>query len=73
LLVDQEESKARTRGWLGSIFAASLVGAGVAYWQTGKSERAGTEQQSSMPALPYAFATPDARGARIEAGLLGQF
>lgn len=73
LLVDQEESKARTRGWLGSIFAASLVGAGVAYWQTGKSERPGAEQRSTLPALPYAFATPDARGARIEAGMLGQF
>lgn len=75
LLVDQEESKSRTRVWLGSTFAASLVGAGIAYWWTGKSERPAERRASlaSLPALPYAFATPEARGARWEAGLLGRF
>jgi hypothetical protein len=27
----------------------------------------------SLPALPYAVATPEARGARFEAGVLGRF
>jgi hypothetical protein len=70
LLVDEEESKPRTRVWLGSIFAGSLLGAGIGWWTTRKSEVA---RQGSLPALPYAFATPEARGARFEAGMLGRF
>jgi hypothetical protein len=72
LLVDEEESQTRTRVWLGSTFAASLLGAGIAYWWTGKGERP-AEPHASLPALPYAFATPEARGARWEAGLFGRF
>jgi hypothetical protein len=71
LLVDEEESKPRTRFWLGSIFAGSVLGAGIGWWTTRKSEQRGT--QSSLPGLPYAIATPEARGARFEAGMLGRF
>jgi hypothetical protein len=69
LLVDKEESKPRTRLWLGSIFAGSLLGAGIGYWTTRKSEAT----SSSLPGLPYAVATPEGSGARFEAGMLGRF
>src|SRR4051812_3821810 len=32
LLVDHQESAPRTRAWLGSIFAGSVVGAGIGWW-----------------------------------------
>jgi hypothetical protein len=73
LLVDQEESKSRTRAWLGSIFAGTVLGAGIGWWSTRKSDAPAATSQASLPALPYAVATPDARGARFEAGLLGRF
>lgn len=73
LLVDQEESKSRTRAWLGSIFAGTVLGAGIGWWSTRKSDVSSPSAQSSLPALPYANATPEARGARFEAGLLGRF
>jgi hypothetical protein len=75
LLVDQEESKSRTRAWLGSIFAGTVLGAGIGWWSTRKSETRTpvTAPQASLPALPYAIATPDAHGARFEAGMLGRF
>ncbi|HYQ14651.1 MAG TPA: hypothetical protein VEQ58_02805, partial [Polyangiaceae bacterium] len=71
LLVDQAESKPRTRAWLGGIFAGTLLGAGVGWWSTRKvgSSSAGLQ----LPALPYAIATPETRGARFEAGMLGRF
>jgi hypothetical protein len=69
LLVDEEESKPRTRLWLGSIFAGSLLGAGIGWWTTRQSEG----HASSLPGLPYAIATPEAHGARFEAGMLGRF
>jgi hypothetical protein len=71
LLVDQEASKPRTRAWLGSIFAGSVLGAGIGWWTTRKSE--GSTPHALLPALPYAVATPEARGARFEAGMLGRF
>jgi len=71
LLVDQEESKSRTRAWLGSIFAGTLLGAGIGWWGTRKSDSPASH--AALPALPYAIATPDARGARFEAGMLGRF
>ncbi len=72
LLVDQEESKPRTRAWLGSIFAGSLLGAGIGWYST-RQKHAASSAPAVLPALPYAFATPEARGARLEAGLLGRF
>jgi hypothetical protein len=71
LLVNEAESKPRTRLWLGSIFAGSLLGAGVGWWTTRKADR--PERDATLPAVPYAFATPEARGARFEAGMLGRF
>lgn len=71
LLVDEEESKSRTRAWLGGIFAGTLLGAGVGWWSTRKAD--GAFAGGSLPALPYAIATPEARGTRVEAGLLGRF
>ena len=71
LLVNEAESKPRTRLWLGSIFAGSLLGAGVGWWTTRKADRPARE--ASLPALPYAFATPESRGARFEAGMVGRF
>jgi hypothetical protein len=71
LLVDKQESKPRTRLWLGSIFAGSLLGAGIGWWSTRKSEE--PRAQSSLPGLPYAIATPEGNGARFEAGMLGRF
>ena len=70
LLVNEEESKPRTRLWLGSIFAGSVLGAGIGWWTTRK---AGEQPHSALPALPYALATPEARGARFEGGLIGRF
>lgn len=72
LLVNQEESKPRTRLWLGSIFAGSLIGAGIGWWST-RSADAAPARPAALPALPYAVATPEARGARFEAGMLGRF
>jgi hypothetical protein len=71
LLVNHEESKPRTRAWLGSIFAGSVVGAGIGWWTTRKGDTA--SPHADLPALPYAIATPDVRGARFEAGLIGRF
>lgn len=71
LLVNQEESKPRTRAWLGGIFVGSLLGAGIGWYSTRKSE-ASAARAEEQP-LPYCFATPEARGARFEAGLLGRF
>jgi hypothetical protein len=71
LLVDHQESKPRTRAWLGSIFAGSVAGAGIGWWTTRKTERAGS--RAELPALPYAIATPDVHGARFEAGFVGRF
>lgn len=71
LLVDREESKPRTRAWLGSIFAGSVLGAGVGWWSTRKSDAG--QGHALLPALPYAVATPDVHGARFEAGVLGRF
>jgi hypothetical protein len=74
LLVDQQESKPRTRAWLGSIFAGSLLGAGIGWWTTRPSEgRKPHAASPALPALPYAVATPEAHGARFEAGMLGRF
>jgi hypothetical protein len=72
LLVNEEESKPRTRLWLGGIFAGSVLGAGIGWWSTRKNapER---PRASAVNALPYALATPEARGARLEAGLFGRF
>jgi hypothetical protein len=70
LLVDKDESKPRTRAWLGSIFAGTLLGAGVGWWSTRKTD---TRASNQLPALPYAFATPEGQGARFEAGMLGRF
>jgi hypothetical protein len=70
LLVDEEESKPRNRLWLGSIFAGSVLGAGIGWWSTRKSD---SRAQTTLPGLPYAIATPEARGARFEAGMLGRF
>jgi len=72
LLVDEQESKARTRAWLGSIFAGTVVGAGVGWWSTRKGDAA-PAQAFSLPALPYAIATPERNGAHFEAGMLGRF
>ena len=72
LLVDEQESKARTRAWLGSIFAGTVVGAGIGWWSTRKGD-AGPAHAFSLPALPYAIATPEGNGARFEAGMLGRF
>jgi len=72
LLVDQQESKSRTRAWLGGIFAGTLAGAGIGWWTTRKSD-AGTPHALVLPALPYAIATPEAYGARFEAGMVGRF
>ena len=72
LLVDEQESKARTRAWLGSIFAGTVVGAGIGWWSTRKGDAA-PGHAFSLPALPYAIATPEGNGARFEAGMLGRF
>ena len=72
LLVDQEESKSRTRAWLGGIFAGTLAGAGIGWWSTRNSDAAATHALA-LPALPYAIATPEAYGARFEAGMVGRF
>ncbi len=69
LLVDEEESKPRTRAWLGGIFAGTLLGAGIGWWSTRKADT----PSAALPALPYAVATPEAQGARFEAGMLGRF
>lgn len=71
LLVDEQESKSRTRAWLGGIFAGALLGAGIGWWSTRNSD--GSAGRTSLPALPYAFATPEAHGTRVEAGVLGRF
>jgi hypothetical protein len=71
LLVNEEESKPRTRLWLGSIFAGSLLGAGIGWWSTRKSEA--HPRPASMLGMPYALATPEGAGARFEAGVLGRF
>jgi len=71
LLVNHEESKRRTRAWLGSIFAGSVVGAGIGWWTTRKGDAGASH--AALPALPYAVATPDVRGARFEAGVVGRF
>jgi hypothetical protein len=72
LLVNEEESKPRTRLWLGSIFAGSVLGGTIGWWWTRKTatERPGAAE---LLTLPYALATPEARGARLEAGMLGRF
>lgn len=71
LLVNEEESKPRTRAWLGGIFAGSLLGAGIGWYSTRRSDA--RPSRAELPALPYAFATPSARGTHFEAGLLGRF
>jgi hypothetical protein len=71
LLVNQKESKPRTRAWLGGIFAGSLLGAGIGWYSTRKSEK--ERPSAGLGTLPYAFATPESAGARFEAGLLGRF
>jgi len=73
LLVDEEESKPRTRLWLGSIFAGSVLGAGIGWWSTRKAEAKLARAEPVLPALPYAFAMPESRGARLEAGVSGRF
>jgi len=71
LLVDEDESKPRTRAWLGGIFAGTLLGAGIGWWSTRKTDTGGLSR--ALPALPYAVATPEAHGSRFEAGMLGRF
>lgn len=72
LLVDEQESKSRTRAWLGSIFAGTVLGAGIGWWSTRKSD---APARALLPGLPYAIATPETQGqgARFEAGMLGRF
>jgi hypothetical protein len=72
LLVDREETKSRTRAWLGGIFAGTLAGAGIGWWTTRKSDAAASHALA-LPALPYAITTPEAHGARFEAGMVGRF
>jgi hypothetical protein len=71
LLVDEEESKSRTRAWLGGIFAGTLLGGGIGWWSTRRGD--GGAGRASLPALPYAIATPEAHGTRMEAGVFGRF
>lgn len=72
LLVNEEESKPRTRLWLGSIFAGSVLGGSIGWWWTRKATA--ERPRAAVPStLPYALATPEARGARLEAGLFGRF
>lgn len=72
LLVNEEESKPRTRLWLGSIFAGSVLGGCIGWWWTRKAPP-DRPRAAELSALPYALVTPQARGARLEAGLLGRF
>jgi hypothetical protein len=72
LLVNEEESKPRTRLWLGSIFAGSLLGAGIGWWSTRKAEAPRSVPAAAL-GLPYALATPEPTGARFEAGVVGRF
>jgi hypothetical protein len=71
LLVDEDETKGRTRAWLGSIFTGTVVGAGLGWLATAKASS--QPSRAALPALPYAFATPEATGARFETGLVGRF
>jgi hypothetical protein len=73
LLVDEQESKSRTRAWLAGIFAGTVLGAGVGWWSTRHSDSRPAKSELVLPALPYATATPDARGVHFEAGMLGRF
>jgi hypothetical protein len=73
LLVDEQESKSRTRAWLAGIFAGTVLGAGVGWWSTRHSDSRPVKSELVLPALPYAIATPDARGVHFEAGMLGRF
>jgi hypothetical protein len=73
LLVDEQESKSRTRAWLAGIFAGTVLGAGVGWWSTRHSDSRPAKSELVLPALPYAIATPDARGVHFEAGMLGRF
>jgi len=72
LLVNQQENTSRTRAWLGGIFAGSVLGAGIGWWTTRKGD-ARPATAAALPATPYAFASPETRGTRFEAGLVGRF
>ncbi len=73
LLVDEEESVARTRLWLGSIFAGSVLGAGIGWLSTGKVQAKVADEEPRPPAFPYAFAVPEGGSTRVEAGVSGRF
>jgi hypothetical protein len=72
LLVNQQENTSRTRAWLGGIFAGTVLGAGIGWWTTRKGDGR-PAPAAALPATPYAFASPDTRGTRFEAGLVGRF
>jgi hypothetical protein len=63
--------------WLGGIFVGSVVGAGIGWWSTRKTEppppSAPRSAFSAFSALPYANASPTDLGTRFEAGLVGRF
>lgn len=74
LLVNEQENTARTRAWLGGIFAGTVLGAGIGWWTTRKSDSRAAPA-AALPATPYAFASPETRGSgtRFEAGVVGRF
>lgn len=73
LLVNEQESKPRTRAWLGGVFAGAVLGAGIGWWSTRKVDAPAHALSATPAPLPYAIATPDTRGARFEAGMVGRF
>jgi hypothetical protein len=73
LLVDEQESRPRTRLWLGSVAIGGVLGAGVGWWAT-RHLPAGRAAQAAPMALPYARVDPShTAGTHVELGVTGRF
>lgn len=75
LLVDEDESETRTRLWLASIGAGTLIGGGLAWWMT-REARPQSGAGSGVRVLPYATVVPEASPREpsfVDIGVRGAF
>ena len=79
IFVDEEEDDARTRAWLLSVAAGTVLGGGLAWWLTRSEAGSGSLDEQRWAALPYLgvigqHSSPAGRAEPVfGAGLTGQF
>jgi hypothetical protein len=79
IFVEEDVNESRTRAWLLSVAAGTVIGGGIAWWFTRPLDAAGRASERSVAVLPYAgvigeSVAPNGRSQPVfGAGLNGRF